>query len=179
VLLETERLVGEPAAAEHRDVAVELFGDPRVAAWIWPAGRDGPGPVGPRTPEQAEEILRRLVANWRVQGFGWWYLRDRASGGYVGDVALQRADVEGEAVVEIGWMLLPAHWGRGYATEAARAALTYGFETAGLEEIVSFTMVENTASRRMMERIGMAYDRDIERAGLPHALYRLPAPGDA
>jgi RimJ/RimL family protein N-acetyltransferase len=179
VLLETERLVGEPAAAEHRDVAVELFGDPRVAAWVWPAGRGGPGPVGPRTPEQAEEILRRFVANWRVQGFGWWYLRERASGDYVGEVGLQRADVEGEPVVEIGWTLLPAHWGRGYATEAARAALTYGFGTAGLEEIVSFTMVENAASRRVMERIGMAYDRDIERAGLPHVLYRLPAPRDA
>ncbi len=84
--------------------------------------------------------------------------------------------IDGEPVVEIGWTLLPAFWGRGYATEAARAALAYGFEIVGLEEIVSFTMVENRASRRVMERIGMTYDREIERAGLAHVLYRLHRP---
>jgi RimJ/RimL family protein N-acetyltransferase len=173
VLLETERLVGEPASEDHRDYAVELFGNPQVAEWIWPDGRAGDDAAGPRTPAQAEEILRRFVANWLEQRFGWWYLRERASGAFVGEVGLQRTEVEGEPVVEIGWTLLPAHWGRGYATEAARAALAYGFETAGLDEVVSFTLPHNLASRRVMEKLGMTYDRDIERAGLPHVLYRL------
>ncbi|HWM09643.1 MAG TPA: GNAT family N-acetyltransferase [Solirubrobacteraceae bacterium] len=177
--LETKRLVGEPASKEHRDFVVTLFGDPEVAKWIWPRGREGSDAVGPRTPVQSEEMLLRFVADWRRHGFGWWYLRERASGELVGDVCLQRTEVEGEPAVEIGWTLLPARWGRGYATEAARAALAYGFETAGLDEVVSFTMPHNRASRRVMEKLGMEYDRDFERAGLPHVLYRLAAPGPA
>jgi RimJ/RimL family protein N-acetyltransferase len=175
--LETERLVGEPASELHRDVAVKLFGDPEVARWIWPEGRTGSDVAGPRTPRQAEQILRRFVADWRTNGFGWWYLRHRASREFVGEVGLQRAQIDGESVVEIGWTLLPAHWGCGYATEAATAALAYGFETAGLDEVVSFTMPNNHASRRVMEKLGMTYDRDIQRAGLPHVLYRLGRPG--
>jgi RimJ/RimL family protein N-acetyltransferase len=173
--LETERLIGEPASERHRDLVVELFGNPEVAKWIWPEGRPGPGAVGPRTPRQAEDMLRRFVADWRANGFGWWYFRERDGGDYVGEVGLQRTRVDGVPVVEIGWLLLPAHWGRGYATEAATAALAYGFETVGLDEIVAFTMPHNQASRRVMEKLGMTYDRDFQHAGLPHLLYRLRA----
>jgi ribosomal-protein-alanine N-acetyltransferase len=169
--LETERLVGEPAAEHHRDFAVVLFGDPQVAAWLWPEGLGG----RPRTPGQAEEILDRFVAHWSEHGFGWWYLRERASGELIGEVGLQRTEVEGEPVVEIGWTLLPSHWRRGYATEAATAALAFGFGDAGLDEVVAFALPQNRASRRVMEKLGMAYDREIERVGLPHVLYRLAA----
>ncbi|HEX2265188.1 MAG TPA: GNAT family N-acetyltransferase [Solirubrobacterales bacterium] len=175
--LETERLVGEPASEEHRDFVVALFGDPEVARWIWPEGRKGPGRAGPRTPAQAEQLLQRFIADWDSCGFGWWFLRERASGRLVGDVVLQRAEVEGEQVVEVGWTMMPAHWGRGYATEAARAALAHGFGPAGLDEVVAFTLPHNIASRRVMEKLGMSYVRDIERAGLAHVLYRLRRTG--
>jgi len=174
--LETKRLIGEPASDRHRNLVVELFGDPEVARWIWPEGRAGPDAVGPRTPRQAEDMLRRFVADWQANGFGWWYFRKREGGEYVGEVGLQRTEVDGTPVVEIGWMLLPVHWGQGYATEAATAALAYGFETAGLDEIVAFTMPHNRASRRVMEKLGMTYDRDFQHAGLPHVLYRLSSP---
>ena len=75
--LETERLVGEPASGRHRDDAVALFGDPRVADWIWPSERDD---SGPRTPEQASALIDRFVAHWREHGFGMWYFRERGSG---------------------------------------------------------------------------------------------------
>ncbi|HEX2161290.1 MAG TPA: GNAT family N-acetyltransferase [Thermoleophilaceae bacterium] len=110
--LETERLVGEPASAEHRDFVAELFGEPEVARWIWPEGREGSDGAGPRTPAQAEELLQRFLADWDSCGFGWWFLRERAGGRLVGDVVLQRAEVEGEQVVEVGWMMLPAFCGR-------------------------------------------------------------------
>lgn len=171
-LLETERLVGEPASeAAHREIAVELFGDPRVAEWIWPGDRGGA-----RTPAQSEEILARFARGWIDQGIGWWYLRERDRGGYVGEVGLQRATVRGTPTVEIGWTLLPHHWGRGYATEAARAALSFGFDQVGLPEIVAFTLPHNVASRRVMERLGMSFDGDVAHAGLPHVVYRLSEP---
>ena len=171
-MLETERLVGEPASeVAHREIAVELFGDPRVAEWIWPGERGGP-----RTARQAETILARFERGWVEHGIGWWYLRERDSGAYVGEVGLQRTTVAGAPAVEIGWTLLPRHWGRGYATEAAHTALAFGFGPAGLAEIVAFTLPHNGASRRVMERIGMTYDREFVHAGLPHVLYRLAKP---
>ncbi|MCG8584621.1 MAG: GNAT family N-acetyltransferase, partial [Pirellulales bacterium] len=84
--------------------------------------------------------------------------------------------------VEIGWRLARAHWGKGYATEAARAALEYGFEQLGLEEIVAFTVPDNRPSRRVMEKISMThapeddFDHPTLEAGHPlerHVLYRF------
>jgi ribosomal-protein-alanine N-acetyltransferase len=84
--------------------------------------------------------------------------------------------------VEIGWRLARAAWGNGYATEAARAALSFGFGEIGLAEVVSFTTPANRRSRVVMERIGMSHDPgdDFEHPGLPpghpqrpHVLYRL------
>ncbi len=175
-LLQTERLVGEPASEKHLDVAVALFGDPEVAAWIWPDERDGAEGSGPRSPAQAKQMLARFMVHWRTNGFGWWFLRERDSGEYVGEVGLQRTVIDADEVVEVGWTLFPAYWTRGLATEAARAASEHGFGPLGLDEIYSFTMPENIASRRVMEKLGMTYDRDIQRAGLPHVLYRLRAP---
>jgi ribosomal-protein-alanine N-acetyltransferase len=84
--------------------------------------------------------------------------------------------------VEVGWRLAPAHWGHGYATEAARAAVDYGFVAHELEEIVAFTVPANFRSRRVMERLGMTHDPadDFDHPGIPagdplrrHVLYRL------
>ena len=86
--------------------------------------------------------------------------------------------------VEVGWRLAAEHWGRGYAAEAAAAALTHGFETRGLDEIVSFTSVGHSRSRRVMEKLGMSHDPadDFDHPNLPldhpinrHVLYRLTA----
>lgn len=87
--------------------------------------------------------------------------------------------------VETGWRLARAHWGQGYATEAARAALMHGFGPLGLREIVAYAAVGNRASRRVMERIGMRHDPrdDFDYPGIPegdplrrHALYRATPP---
>lgn len=171
--LETSRLIGEPAGRADADLAVQLFGDPEVARWIWPEGRTDGEAAGPRSPEEAVAILDRFVARWREEGIGWWFLRERAGGAFVGEVGLQRTEVDGEPVVEVGWTLLSTQWGHGYATEAAAAALNFGFGSAGLVEVVAFTMPHNTGSLRVMEKLGMTYDREFVRAGLPHVLYRV------
>jgi RimJ/RimL family protein N-acetyltransferase len=81
--------------------------------------------------------------------------------------------VEGEPAVEVGWSIHPDRQGEGFASEAARASIEWGFEVCGLEEIVSFTVPSNLPSRRVMEKIGMTHERDIDRAGLPHVLYTI------
>lgn len=104
---------------------------------------------------------------------------------FVGFVGLNVTRFEPLAgVVEVGWRLRREHWGKGYATEAARESLRFGFAELGLDEIVSFTSAQNTQSRRVMERIGMTHDpsRDFDHPGVPdghplqrHVLYAIGA----
>jgi [ribosomal protein S5]-alanine N-acetyltransferase len=163
------RLAAErPDIRRHLDWAAAHFGDPRVARWHWP------GPLGgSRTREQVRERLRIQAAQCARDGYTLWMWRELASGDLVGQIGLQPADVEGEHVIEVGWSVAPERWGEGFATDAARVSLEWGFERAGLREIASFAMVDNAPSLRVMEKLGMTYERDFPRAGVPHALYRL------
>jgi peroxiredoxin Q/BCP len=103
--------------------------------------------------------------------FGHWWWRERATGELVGMAGLLRDQVEDEPVVEVGWSIARACQRRGFATEAAVASIAWGFDACGLERIVSFSLPENLASRRVMERAGLKYERDFERKGFPHVLY--------
>ena len=139
--------------------------------WHWPEREDGSG--GPRSRAQAAELLDRYRHQLDERGFTWWPWRRRASAELVGMIGLNAAEVEGEPVVEVGWTVAPAHWGHGFATEAAAASLAWGFDVCKLDEIVSFTMPENLASRRVMEKLGMEFEREFDHQGLPHVLYRI------
>jgi RimJ/RimL family protein N-acetyltransferase len=108
-------------------------------------------------------------------GYCLWWWRDRASGELVGYVGLNRDEVEDEPIVEVAWSISPSRWGEGLAPEAARASLDWGFERAGLERIVAFTLPDNVRSQRVMEKLEMSYVRGFEREGLPHRLYELRA----
>jgi RimJ/RimL family protein N-acetyltransferase len=118
-----------------------------------------------------------MFAAWeqqqRERGFSWWPWRERAGGELVGMIGLNAAEIEGEPVVEVGWSVRPARWGEGFAVEAARASIDWGFQRCGLERIVSFTRVDNRRSQRVMEKLGMEYLLEFERAGLPQVLYRV------
>lgn len=99
--------------------------------------------------------------------------------GFVG-LAVPSFEAHFTPCVEVGWRLAVEHWGHGYATEAAKAVLAFGFEQVGLHEIVSFTVPENHPSRRVMERIGMTHDPadDFNHPAVPdrlrrHVLYRI------
>jgi ribosomal-protein-alanine N-acetyltransferase len=160
-----------PDARRHLDFAARHFADPRVAGWHWP-GRLG----GPRSRDQVRERLRVQASQHARDGYTLWVWRELASGDLVGQIGLQPTEVEGVPAVEVGWSVVPERWGEGIATEAARASLGWGFDRAGLDAIVSFAMVENMASLRVMRKLAMRYERDFLRAGLPHALYRIRAP---
>jgi RimJ/RimL family protein N-acetyltransferase len=169
---ETARLVAEPPDADrHLEFALHQLSDPRIWPWHWPERPDGSG--GPRTREQIREAMQRQARQLADKGYALWWWRERSSGELIGYVGLSDDLVEGEPAVEVGWSIHPDRQREGFATEAARASVEWGFEVCGLEEIVSFTMRSNVASRRVMERIGMEHARGMDRAGLPHVLYTI------
>ena len=117
-------------------------------------------------------------------GFTFWPVEIPGVTEFAGFTGLLRTSFEAHFTpcVEIGWRFLPAFWGKGYASEAARLALAYGFESLNLDEIVALTTVSNQPSRKVMERIGMTrteeddFDHPRIEAGHPlrrHVLYRL------
>ena len=143
--------------------------DPRVAATLWPLPT-------PPTAADVQEGLRRHVSDWARVGFGLWLLRDRVTGELVGRGGLEETTAPGEPAVEAAWTIVPERWGQGLATELARAAIRTGFETLELPELIALTLPHNPASRRVMEKTGFVFDRDITWVGLPHVLYRLARP---
>lgn len=94
-----------------------------------------------------------------------------ASGAFVGRAGLRRIVLDGAAEIELAYALMAEFWGRGLATEIGQTLLAEA-RRRGLTDIVAFTLTTNAASRRVMEKLGMRYERDIVHVGLPHALYR-------
>jgi [ribosomal protein S5]-alanine N-acetyltransferase len=166
--VQTPRLICERLVAAHAPELTVLLGDPRVARTMFADGR-------PLTGAEIAEGFPAKVAHWEEHGFGAWLVRDRRSLAMVGRGGLQHTWVAGADEVEVGWAIVPDRWGQGLATELAQASVRAGFDVVGLEQIVAFTLPDNLASRRVMEKSGFAYERDIVHAGLPHVLYRLRA----
>jgi [ribosomal protein S5]-alanine N-acetyltransferase len=163
--LETNRMVFERLRPEHGREECRLLLDPRIGASLW---------ARPAPPTEAEIIdgLAAKVDHWDRYGFGMWLLRDRETGALVGRGGLQHTYTAGLHDVEAAWAIVPERWGEGLATELAFACVGVGFEQLGLRSIVAFTLPDNVASRRVMEKAGFEYERDIVHAGLPHVLYR-------
>jgi ribosomal-protein-alanine N-acetyltransferase len=166
--IRTARLVLRGWTDADREPYAALNADPLVMEFI--------GPL--QTPAEASANVDRMLAHWAEHGFGLWCVE--LDGTCIGFTGLATPGFM--PAVEVGWRLASAQWGHGYATEAARAALAFGFGQVGLDEIVSFTTVRNVRSRRVMDKLGMvrdpAADFDHPRA-IPelrrHVLYRLPS----
>jgi ribosomal-protein-alanine N-acetyltransferase len=175
-VLTTERLVLRPWRDADRPPFAALNADPAVMEHF------------PGTLERAESdaFADGIMRHFERHGFGLWAVEVPGEAPFVGFVGLSvpRFDAHFTPAVEIGWRLRRASWDRGYATEAAAAALEHGFDVVGLAEVVSFTAPENVRSRRVMERLGMTHDPadDFDHPSLPpghrlrrHVLYRLTA----
>jgi RimJ/RimL family protein N-acetyltransferase len=137
--------------------------------------------------EESDTLVAGIEAHFEQYGFGVWAVEIPSFTSFAGFIGLSipRFEAHFTPCVEIGWRLAAEHWGRGYATEGALAALTFGFQTLGLGEIVSFTVPGNLRSRRVMERIGMVRNPadDFDHPALPeghrfrrHVLYRMARP---
>ncbi len=172
--LTTERLLMRRWLPADREPFAALNADPAVMEHF-------PAPL---TRAQSDALAERIEAGFERHGFGLWALEERASGELLGFTGLSVPPFEAHftPAVEVGWRLVRSAWGKGYATEAGRAALRCGFERFGLEEIVSMTSVGNLRSRAVMERLGMSRDPrdDFELPTIPpgdplrpHVLYRV------
>jgi RimJ/RimL family protein N-acetyltransferase len=171
VSLRTARLLLRPWRDEDIAPFVEMSADPVVMEYLPPA---------------AEAWVAWARAHWNEHGYGQWVVEIPGEANFIGVVGLAVVsyDAHFTPAVEVAWRLARAHWGRGYATEAARAALNYGFEKLGLTEIVALTVPANWRSRRVMERLGMTRvpEDDFDHPRLPegplkrHVLYRLRNP---
>jgi len=130
---------------------------------------------GTRSEEQTKQYLRTNLAHWDEHGFGIWAFRAASDGAFVGRGGLRHVHIGGHDEVEVAYALMPEFWGRGLATEIARALLKIGFEQLALGQLVTFTLTTNQASRRVMEKVGFTLERELVHGarGLPHVLYRI------
>lgn len=164
--VETARLLLEPIRAEHAVELIPILLDERVAVWF--KAPEDPMPV----PDDVIASTNRKAVDWTSRGIGYWLMRDRHTGEAVGRGGLQYTLDTGVEELEVGWAVAPARWGRGLATEMADAAIAYAWEELDLDQLITFTITNNTASRRVMEKTGFAYERDFLHVNVPHALYR-------
>lgn len=147
-MIRTERLVMRRWTDADREPFAALNADPLVMEHM----------QGLMSREASDAFVDRIERHWDEHRWGLWAVEVPGVAPFVGYVGLWPADFVAEGTVEVGWRLASAHWGNGYATEAATEALRGGFVDVGLDEIVSFTVPQNIRSRRVMERIGLVRD---------------------
>lgn len=173
----TKRLVLRPWQERDLEPFAKLNADPRVMEYF-------PSVLSRK---ESDDLARHIIAKIEKQGWGLWAVSVPTVADFIGMIGLNKPNFDAHftPTVEIGWRLAFDHWGKGYATEGAQAALQYGFDHLKLDEIVAFTTVGNMRSRHVMEKIGMNYDPkdDFNHPKLPeshplrkHVLYRITHP---
>ena len=152
--IETDRLVLRPFLPGDLDALAALNADPAVMAHF----------LAPMTRDDTADMLDRIADKTRRTGYGFSVVERRSDGALIGmaGLSLFEAPLPWTPATEIGWRLTPAAWGKGYATEAARAWLEYGFGALGLDRIVAFTTTTNAASEKVMQRLGMTRTREMD-----------------
>jgi RimJ/RimL family protein N-acetyltransferase len=153
VFLETERLVLRRFTAADADHLVELDGDPEVMRYL-----TGGAPT-PRAVIERDILPRFLSYDERSAGYGFWAAIEKATGDFLGWFSFRPPDGAGPDEVELGYRLRRAAWGKGYATEGSRALIRKGFAELGVRRVLATTYQDNFASRRVMEKVGMALVR--------------------
>jgi ribosomal-protein-alanine N-acetyltransferase len=148
VTIKTARLTLRPFQWSDLDAYhKQIYSDPDVTRYL-PRGR-------PRLREETEDIIAFYIQDRQREGFSIDAVIDNASGELIGHCGLHRLEVDRS--VEVGYAFGKAYWGQGFATEAAYACLRYGFETLELRRIIALAMPPNSASQRVMQKLGMHF----------------------
>ncbi|XVQ11945.1 GNAT family N-acetyltransferase [Spirillospora sp. CA-255316] len=170
-MLETERLILRPLSGADFDDYAAMLTDPEVA--------DGLAETVGTTPEDAWRSLATFIGHHEIRGFSHWAMIEKETGRFVGRAGPWSP--LGFPGLGVGWCLAREHWGKGYATEAGRAAVAYCFSALDAEEVVSLILPRNDRSIAVAERIGHSHLRDEEYRGQAVHVYgqRRPAPNGA
>jgi ribosomal-protein-alanine N-acetyltransferase len=145
----TDRLRLRPYRADDVAAMFTVFGDPEVMRFA----QNGADP----NVEATRERVRKMIDHYDRFGFSLWVVEHRTTGSILGDCGLKQ--LEDGPEIEVGYRFAKVHWGKGYATEGAAASVRYGFDTLGLNRIVAVVAPENLASCKVIEKIGLKYER--------------------
>ena len=162
-MIETSRLLLQPFAEGDLATLVKLRSDPDVARYI--------GGAEYSRPEKIAERFQFYLEHQRKYGFACGRVVLQATGEIIGWAGLQHMDDSEE--IEVGYGFDKPHWGQGYATEAAAALLRYGFAELGLERVVAVAEPANVNSWRVMEKLGLKYERELVYKGFDCVLYAI------
>ena len=160
VIVETDRLIVRPFQLSDANAMNHIFGDPEVMHF-------GSGTL---TPEQVHDWLHDCLKNYRQKsGIGPWAVIEKSNEEVIGYCGLfYFPDVCGQPETEIGYRLARPYWGRGYATEAARAVLNYAFNVLRMPRLIAIIDPLNVRSIRVVEKLGMYYEKDVMFKGYTH-----------
>lgn len=161
--IETERLWLCAWSDADLPAARTIFADPEVMRYI-----NGGQPLADA---EIRNFIMRQQDHFRSRGFCLWKLLLKMDGRFVGFCGLQPLELDGAQEVEIGWRLVKDQWDRGFATEAARVALQHAVEHARLPRVIAIAIPENRASLRIMEKLGLKFERTTRKAGFDVAVY--------
>ncbi|MBE9192139.1 GNAT family N-acetyltransferase [Gloeocapsopsis crepidinum LEGE 06123] len=134
------------------DALAEIWADPEVTRFL-------PSQGVPISRENAEKLLQSFIKHWQERGYGVWAIVENNSSQMIGYCGLRYLDEIDE--VEVLYGLAQAYWGRGIATQAAQALVSYGFNVAKLDKLIAMALPDNLASRRVIEKAGLQYEKQI------------------
>lgn len=160
-IVETEHLRLRIFRADDLDNLAGLLADPDVMRYV----EDGQ----PKDRDVSEKALHSIIAHWERHGFGRWAVEERSTGQFIGFGGLRSL----HGTPEVVYHMAPAHWGKGYGTELARAALDFGFNQRGFDRIVAIAKPDNAASIHVMEKLGMKFQQRTNYYGIEVVEYAI------
>jgi ribosomal-protein-alanine N-acetyltransferase len=161
--IETARLQLRRLEFRDLDDLAQIYQDPEVMRYrLYP---------NPASREETQDQLMRMLEHWKQHGFGRWAIVEKSTQQFIGHAGLEVVEALDE--IEVNYLLARSHWNQGLATEAAAAIVEYGFTVLGCDRLVAVAKPENFGSRRVMEKIGMKYEKEITLYGKLWVYYSI------
>ncbi len=163
-VLQIDGFVMRPLEILDLDALAAIWSDRQVTRFL-------PSRGVPISRESTEQSLKSFVEHWQERGYGIWAIVEHNSSQMIGYCGLRYLDRLDE--VEVLYGLAKAYWGRGIATQAAKASISYGFNVAHLDRIIAMALPENYASRKVIEKAGLHYEKQVHIFNLDVVYYSL------
>ena len=161
--VKTKRMNGLQLDSSHLEYFLKMHSDESLMKTLG----------GLRDRKTTIKYLEDNVQHWEEHGFGLWVFFDSKTNEFVGRGGLRRVKIDEQDEIEVGYALLPGFWGKGLATEIAELSIKIAFNQLGIRDLVAFTLPDNYPSRRVMEKTGFVFEKNIIYKEMSLVLYRL------